>query len=32
MAREKINEGVRDVFELPGRARAILNQRHFKRP
>ena len=32
LAREKINEGVRDVFELPGRARAILNQRHFKRP
>lgn len=32
LAREKINEGVREVFELPGRARAILNQRHFRRP
>ena len=32
LAREKLNEGVREVFELPGRARAILNQRHFRRP
>ena len=32
LAREHLEAGIRDVFELPGRTRAILNQRHFRRP
>ena len=32
LAREQLEAGIRDVFELPGRTRAILNQRHFRRP
>lgn len=32
LAREKLNEGVQDVFEMPVRAKEILNQRTFRRP
>lgn len=31
IAEEQLQKGVRDVFDMPDRARAILNQRHFKR-